>query len=229
MEITIDITKIFRYVVNYTLFFDCDIAINPVIFFEKPFKYDNIFNFELMNFALNIEQEMNDEFLKKSPHFDDIINCDVLHKSVIIIGRAKFKITNLKGLGLMLTTTHCKKELPPLYFEHPCKIKKGDYVFDCGGNSTFSPHFIKAIFITDKDAKVTVSFSSKDYLLKTSCDKQYENRLAKKQTPYSYIDREQRIDILSKCSKKEPRVFNDSFITSNFDGDDIARNDEWGV
>ena len=228
MEITLDITKRFRYIVNYALFFDCDIPMNPIIFFNNPFQFNKNFSFELMNFGLNIEDKAEHEFSLNSPYFDDVLKCEFLYKSIIIIGRAKFHISNLKGLGVQLTDYIAPHGVPAdtHYYEHACKINKGDFIVDCGGKSEFSHHFIKTIFIADKDAKITVTFSASDYLLKSSDDHNHESHLAKKQTPYNFSTGAPRPDILEKCTAKKPEMFDNNYRAIYFGDDDVAIRDE---
>jgi len=102
MKITLDITKKFNSVVNHAHFLDwASTLMNPVIFFENPFQVKENFSFDLMNFGLNLDAEMEEIFVTQSLHFDDTMNFksnEFVHKSLLIFGRARFNFTGLNGL-----------------------------------------------------------------------------------------------------------------------------------
>ena len=248
MEITIDITNNFNKVVNYSLFLDWGIM-NPVMFFEDPFRIDTHFNFELMNFGLNIYKEIEEELSKYLPNFKDILDCNSSYKSIIIFGRAKFNISNVKGLNLHLyDTPYAYKESRTgllkkpktvlsegLFYEHPCVLKQGDTLIECWANSAFSPHKTRLALVADKNTKVTLTFSSKDYVVKESYDKIHEEYLSKKQTPYTFLEGKPRPDILEICSPDvRPKIFDTDYRNSyfcisegdNFGGRQFVFNDE---
>ena len=242
MYITLDITENFNQVINYSMFFDWSIPLNPVMFLEKSIQFNKTFSFQLMNFGLNIDDGIEKEFATNYPTFDNIIKCDFAYKSLIIFGQATISISSMKGLCLQLLDPgkppykevyamhDSKPQIVPsdgLYYEHPCIIKKGDYLFHCGGNSSFSNHFINAKFIAYKDTKVTITFSSEEYILKESCDEAYEKMLAKKQTPYySYLQNIVTSDLLERCTVKKPKLLDVEYMNKYFGGFDIAICDE---
>jgi len=165
----------------------------PVVFFEEPFSFKENFSFELMNLGLNMEDEMLHDFAANAPHFDDVVKyisspVDIA-KNILIFGKAKINITNLKGLCIQMPNTG----LPPyekvtswfgreskfipargLYFEHPYTLEKGDRLFVCGGHSSFSDNYVNVYMIAGGNTKATITFSSEEYAIKESEDKDYE-------------------------------------------------------
>ena len=212
MEVTLDITKIFSSVINYIFVFGHNtLLMNPILFLESPFQFKENFTCELMNFALNHAAEMDDKFVAATPYFDDILTCDFEYKDILIFGKAKINVSNVKGVYMVLkepskiiyNKTFLKGSVPEntygksIYYEHSCEVKRGDYLFNMGGKSSFSNHIVELYLIADKDARATISFSSKDYVLRTAHDPINEQAYSKMQTPYSYVNNDPRPDILN--------------------------------
>jgi len=195
-----------------------------------------------MNFGLNIDSDIEKEISTKYSNLSSILDCSYKYKSLIVFGRAKFRIRGVKGMCLQFLDHN----MPPyqevyigqgepvqivpsdgLYYEHPCILKKGDQRFVCGGKSSFSNHYINARFIANKNTDVTITFSSNDYILKESHDEKYETNLAKKQTPYnSYSNDLWRHDIWDKLTTKKPKMLDVGYTNKYFGGYNIAIDDE---
>ena len=246
MELTLDITRVVNSAINYVIVFDTA-PMNPTIFFENPFQFNENFSCKLMNFALNYNEQMDSEFMAQSPYFDGILACDFIYKDMLIFGKATFNINKTKGLYLVLKEPGKalykevllkdggieyipSKEL--LYYEHCCKINKGDYLFNIGGNSAFSNHFVEVYIVADKNAKATITFSEKDYVFRDSHDPTSEQFFSNMQTPYSYVNSESRPDILNQCTNAPGKIFDIKFrrklFKSEIDGNhtEIAVCDE---
>jgi len=240
MDITLDISNNFNYVVNYNIFFDCKVPLNPVLFFEDLLCLNRTLNFELMNFGLNIDDSIAKEIATNYPTLKNVLDCDFIYKSFIIWGRARFNITKIKGICIQLL----EPGKPPykkiykedktiqiiqsdgLYYEQFCTIKKGDRFFQCGGNSAHSNHFVYLNLITDNDAMANITFPSDEYILKESDDEEYETTLAKKQTPYDYLDYVKNINILDKFTSKKSKMLEVEYRNKYFGGYYIAIDDE---
>jgi len=226
MDITLDITDYFNSVVNYSMFFDWDYSLmNPILFFTKPFQFTENFCFELMNFGLNIEKDMENLFHEKRPYFDDILRDTTtpcyMCKSILIFGKAKFEFSKLKGLCVQLRdpSTPPYKEVydalskttiivpsDGLYYEHQCKLKTGDNLFDCGGKSEFSNHNISIRLIAEKGTTARITFSSNDYVLMTGHNEADEKNYAKMQTAYNWLNCESREDIWDMLTTEKPKM-----------------------
>ena len=187
MEITLDITKVFDSVVDTGHFIDAG-KMKPYIFFDFPFDVvDGVFDFSLMNFGLNmnLENKLIEEILKEnSPNFDDIVDCEYDYKSIMIFGKAKFKITGVKGIDIRLWDSKIGEKL--YYSNNAYKIKKGDFNFNCSGNSEFSSHSISLSIVANTQAQGTVTFDSNEYILMNECSKEFEEYVSSKQTAYDY-------------------------------------------
>jgi len=220
MEITLDITKCFNTAVNTDSFYGkSGLVMSPTIFFDKPFGFEKEFGFGLMNFGLNISEEMHKGFILKSPHFDDILLNQVPQyapNSVLIFGKARIEIKNLKGLCIALSPLHGKPE-ETLYLNHHSKLYKDDMLYELGGSSAFSPHYFRIVLIADKLAKASLSFSSEDYILDNQTSECSEIFYQEQVLKYDYLDAESRFDILERCSSAiRPKIFNVDYRNKYF-------------
>jgi len=215
MDITLDITNKFNTLVNYDYFLD-NAPMNPIIFLEFPNNIVGGYEFELMNFGLNISSEMKERFGNSLPNFKDIFECSYQYQRIIIYGKAKFKITGLKGGDVKFTDIDNPLNGKKFYYTWPYKVEKGDFDFICGGNSSFSPHFTTVHLIGSRNARATITFSSEDYIL--ICDDQIdtEDIAASKQTPYNYVQA-QTLRLPVDCNNVAGKMFNLDFRDKYFD------------
>jgi hypothetical protein len=102
-----------------------------------------------------------------------------------------------------------------MYYENSCKLKKGYQLFECGGKSSFSNHYILINAIAGKDSRATITFSSEDYIVIDSHDSDSEIKYAKMQTPYNYLTAIPRPDILNECSSKKPQMFDFNYFSKH--------------
>lgn len=237
MNICLNVGKVSNLAINHNHFLSwVSREMNPVIFFNNPFQVGETFNFELMNFGLGVKKEMTECFIEYRPYFDDILSSKFAYVDLFIFGKANITITKVKGFYMQLggpdqyiPEDYLKKNVHPkviegerLYYENPCKVKKGDYLFECGGKSSFSNHYILISLITSDNAKATISFSANEYapvesdIGNYSLDAESEKLLSKKQTPYDFKNNLPRQDIINKCSAKIPKRFNIDYLNEYF-------------
>lgn len=165
MDITLDITECFNGTVNNEWFHET--LENIVFFMDFKDKLNDVLEFELMNFGLNLEDFMLEEFAKHSPYFDDIIEFSKIDRfpSIIIYGKAKFKITDVKGMEIKYIPKVYNNP-DDLYFGNwDYKLKKGDTYFDVGGYLPTSPYWASCRIIAGLDTKATITFSSDEYVI----------------------------------------------------------------
>ena len=222
MEITLDITKVFNSVINYVLFFD-SMPMNPILFVDECFQDQSMINCSLMNFTLNYDEKMERAFVKKAPHFDDILACAFLYKDLFIYGKAKISVSKIKAVHMVF-----KKHNEFLYLEKSLKngektyipnpdllyytfnngnVEKGDILLNIGGNSSFSEHLIDMYMIADKSAKATITFSSNEYIVRDAHDHVSERKFHRFQTPYNHSAHAYHSNILAKCTNTPGEVF----------------------
>jgi len=234
MNISLDVTdfpSLSIMDVNYSL---NTAQLNPIIFFDDPIQFDEIINFEIMNFCLEITDKMKESFVAKAPYFNDILTSKFKYADLMIYGRAKVCITKVKGLYLRLSEPskyipedyYIKNVVPKviagntIYYEAPCKLKKGDYLFACEGKSSFSNHYMIIYIIATGETKATLTFSSSDYVLVESdsfhfsLDANSEKELLKNQTPH--ICGIKSTALLDNCSTRIPEIFNSDYANKYF-------------
>jgi len=220
MEITLDISNNFNSVINFDSFLGQGERIaRPTIFFDEPFGFDENFGFELSNFGLNVEDEMMGDFVKKSPHFNDIIDVDVPHymqKGILVFGKARITVKKLKGLYLRLSG-HNGSDESDLYFQCHEMLNKGDVLYEVGGQSAFSPHYTKGILVADRTAQATLRFLSTEYILIDSCDEDANKYYSLRQTPHSYLANNPRLDVISHFTKNPAKMFDFEYRSNRFD------------
>jgi len=214
MQITLDVTKEFS-VINDAHFLDAG-EMKPYIFFDFPLNIlDGVFTFELMNFGLNMNDEIEKNFKIYSPYFDDIINCNFKYKNIIIFGKAKFKITNVKGVEVELRNLENEEKL--YYATAPYRIEKDDFIFEKGGYSEFSSHDTTLYIISDKNTQATVTFSSDEYILMHTHEPEYERYVATKQTHYNYKSSPMyNTDILKSFDSRITKLFDFNYYPKYF-------------
>jgi len=222
MKITLNITpKTFNYFADYSWFLHGYTRGNSYIFFDFPPKIeDGIFEFELMNFGISMDYDgyVEKVLKEKSPYFDDVVNCIYQYKNMMIFGKAKFKLTNVKGVDVCLSTDNNFSDF--LYYGTDYRIEKGDFKFQCGGKSAFSPvHGSSLNIITNKDMQATITFSSDDYILLDRSDEEFIKDVASKQTTYDYESSSQHQnadEILKHFTTKVAKTFDWDFRTEYF-------------
>jgi len=222
MRITIDITpKTFNSFTNHSEFLHGYSYVNPYIFFDVPPKLESgIFEFELMNFGISMGYDKCVEKMlkEKSPYFDDVVNCDYKYKNMMIFGKAKFGITNVKGVDIRVGINNNFCDF--VYYGTDYRIEKGDFKFNCAGNSAFSSHYSAMLnIITNKDMQATITFSSDEYILLDRSDEEFIKDVASKQTIYDYetSSQYQNIDeILKHFIAEKPKTFDWNFCEEYF-------------
>ena len=166
MDITLNINKCFNSAVNYELVLD-SAPINTTLFLQDPFISGDSFACSLINFALNYDNVMDDSFKEKSPVFDDILNCKCDYKDILILGKANFNISHVKGIYLVFkekrTPLYTEVSLGEgknpsyipseefLYYQQECLVKKGDYLFTIGGKASFATSKLKYMLLQAKN------------------------------------------------------------------------------
>jgi len=145
--------------------------------------------------------EFEAEFEKNSPSFNDVLECQYEYKGIMIFGKACFNITGVKGAAIRLA--HKDERL---YCEWPYTIKKGDYIFQCGGYAPFSHHYMIIYIVADKDAVATIKFSSDEYVLMNSAEYEFQKSVSAMQTPY-IRNNIGNASILSKFTTMKSRLF----------------------
>lgn len=216
MNITLDITKRFNTLVNHDSFFDFA-AMNPVLYLNFPNDIRGNYDLELMNFGLNISKEMEQEFIKHTPYFDDIVKCEYAYKSLVIFGKAKFIFTGIKGADLRFCDTGEVAESRALYYTWPYEVTKGDYQFLCGGHSPFSPHYLLLYLIADSNTRATITFSSNDFILLDSHSIELEEFASNKQAPFSFKEVVTGKHFLSNCTAIQGKMFDFDFRNKYFE------------
>lgn len=211
MNVCLDITKEFNSLVNYDYFFD-GAPMYPVIFLNLSDDISYCYEFDLMNFGLNISNGMEQIFLENEQYFGDIIRCSYEYKRLLIYGKAHIKITRVKGVSFRYGH---KGEY--LYYGSPCQVKKGDFNYKCGGFSCFSEHFVLLSIIADCNAHATISFSSENYFLMSSASQEFENMASNKQTPFKYENNNIFNEYIKKFSKYPEKMFDANFIRKHFE------------
>lgn len=206
MNICLDITKKFNSVINYNYFFD-SAPMNPVIFLDYTNSSVSHYEFDLMNFGLNVSDEMEQVFLKNRSFFENIVKCSYEYKSLLIYGKAKITINGVKGVDLQYSSKDEK-----LYYSLPYQVKKGDFDFECGGFSSCSNHFVIAHIIANSSAQATITFSSDDYFLMSSNSMEFENIAASKQTPFQYECNNVFDRFIKRFSQSPGKMFDINFI-----------------
>jgi len=240
--VTLDIPpKIFNSVMNFGYFFGNDASLmHPIIFSENLFDTKEVVSFEMMNFRLDIFDDMEKELIKHSPNFDKVAECDCNYKGLLIFGKARLDITNVKGIYLEFSglpdsfgkeyhgrddiVTNIRGE--KTYYTRPCKIKKGDYILLVGGNSSFSHHYAECYLVADKDAIATITFSLDEYILVDAHDEDSEFIFSKKQTRYDYRNSKPRPDILEKFTNVPSKLFDADFMRDYFEAAVAFRDEE---
>lgn len=211
MNVCFDITKEFNALINFNCFFDMA-PMNPVIFLDFPDNCSCCYEFDLMNFGLNINDEMEQIFMKNEQYFGDIARCSYKYKSLLIYGRAHIKIIGVKGVSFCYSN---KDE--HLYYSLPYQIKKGDFDFECGGFSSCSEHFALVSIIAECNAHATISFSSDDYFLMSSASLELEKIASNKQTPFKYKKNDAFNEYIKKFSRTQGKMFDINFIKRYFE------------
>lgn len=216
MDITLDITKRFNTLVNHDCFFDGPLM-NPVLFLNYPNDIRGNYNLELMNFGLNISKEMEEEFIKYTPYFDDIVKCEYAYKSLVIFGKAKFNFTGIKGAEVQFSDVGEVADSRTLYYTWPYEVTKGDYQFLCGGHSPFSPHYLLLYLIADSNTRATITFSSNDYMLMDSHSIELEELASSKQAPFSFKESATGKHFLNNCTAIPGKMFDFDFRNKYFE------------
>ena len=229
MKITLDITKEFNSLINHDCFLQWS-EMKPYLFFEFPLEIvDEVFEFELMNFELHKgdSREIDVEFKEKSPYFDDILYATEsfgegleIKNSILIFKKAKFKITGVKGVDVQLR----KNNKSVYHSNNSYIIEKGDFKFNLGGFSEFSPHYAILGILANCDAKASVTFSAEDYVLINDNTRKFDEYLCSKQTPYNYktsLKYQNSENILKQFITKTPKTFNHDYTKKYFDFLDI--------
>jgi len=222
MRITLNLSpKIFNYFTDYDHFLHDYSSGDSYIFLDLPPKIeDGTFEFELMNFGISMDYHGYVEKLlkEKSPYFDDVVNCDYQYKNMMVFGKAKFKITHVKGIDIQLRDDNNFND--SLYYGTDYRIEKGDFKFNCAGNSAFSPHYSAMLnIITNKDMQATITFSSDEYILLDRSDEEFIKDIASKQTTYDYETSSQyqnADEILKYFTSKVTKTFDWDFRTEYF-------------
>lgn len=213
MKLTLDITKDFNELVDVGHFINAG-EMKPYIFFDFPPKIENrMFTFEIMNFGFDVSSRsglIEKQFKEKSSHFDDI-----LHKRLMITGKAEFEIKNVKGIDIQLWDLKNKTRM--YYSTDNYQIEKGDYLFEGGGYSEFSSSYIWLNVLADKNTKATITFSLGEYVELENDSPEFERYVSTLQTPYDYqTSSRYDADILKSFDNKVPRTLDFEYSQKYF-------------
>ena len=173
---------------------------NPIIFLNFPSSIVGTYELELMNFMLNLDDAVIEQFSNCNVIYDSLVNNDYAFKSIFLYGKAKIVFDNVKGADIEFSLDSDFHKGKKAYHTWEYKIEEGDLRFECGGYASFLPYFILINILCKRESKVKLKFLTDECIVVDSPDDSYA---LSKEVKYEY-------------AYKIGNMFNKSFIEQYF-------------
>lgn len=216
MKIEIEIAKIFNFLFVGPPFLG-EYNGETVIFWDFPEKLNATQEMGFINFMLNVDESMLNDFKKKSPYFDDIINANVEKDPVAIAinKKATLKFSALKGADIKLTNRNKNTDI--YYNTYPYLLKTGDYFFYITCYLPDAPYFMEAYFVAGPDACAIIEFDSDSYdVVKIIAGDASEARASLRQAPICNIASQHMQNTVRGYNHVPGKFFGDEFVGKFF-------------
>lgn len=178
MNVTIDITNDFNQLIDYIM-----APKKPIIFLNFPSSIVGTYELELMNFMLNLNDDIIEQFKDYNVIYDKLINNNYAFKSLFLFGKAKITFDNVKGADVEISLDDDFHKGKKAYHTWEYKVEKGDLRFECGGYASFLPYFILINILCQSETQVKIKFSTDDCIIIDSSDDSYA---LSNETKYEY-------------------------------------------
>lgn len=195
MKVELNITNNFNQVIDYVM-----IPRKPVIFLNFPSQIQGTYGFELMNFGLNIDDDVESQLMNYEPFYAELRKNNFPYKSLFVYGIAKFTFEGIKGADVKFSLDNNFHDGKKAYHTWEYKVNKGDFLYQCGGNASFLPYFTTINLLAGKNRNVTVTFSKEQTVLIDSYEEGYA---LSKESVYKYM-------------KEKGKLFDSQFIKEHF-------------